>query len=56
MNIYSLSRKDLENYFENINEKKYKALQVYDWLYKKRVNSFEKMTNIKKDIINKLTQ
>ena len=56
MNIYSLSRKDLENYFENINEKKYKALQVYDWLYKKRVNSFEEMTNIKKEIINKLKE
>ena len=56
MNIYSLSRKDLENYFENINEKKYKALQVYDWLYKKRVKSFEEMTNIKKDIINKLKE
>ena len=56
MNIYSLSRKDLENYFENINEKKYKALQIYDWLYKKRVTSFEKMTNIKKDIINKLKE
>ena len=56
MNIYSMSRKDLENYFENINEKKYKALQIYDWLYKKRVKSFEEMTNIKKDIINKLKQ
>ena len=56
MSIYSLSRKDLENYFENINEKKYKALQIYDWLYKKRVKSFEEMTNIKKDIINKLKQ
>lgn len=56
MNIYSLSRKDLENYFENINEKKYKALQVYDWLYKKRVSSFEEMTNIKKDIIKKLKE
>lgn len=56
MNIYSLSRKDLENYFENINEKKYKALQIYDWLYKKRVTSFEEMTNIKKDIINKLKE
>ena len=56
MNIYSLSRKDLENYFENINEKKYKALQVYDWLYKKRVKSFDEMTNIKKDLINKLKE
>ena len=56
MNIYSLSRKDLENYFENINEKKYKALQVYDWLYKKRVTSFDEMTNIKKGIIDKLKE
>ena len=56
MIIYSLSRKDLENYFENINEKKYKALQVYDWLYKKRVKSFDEMTNIKKDLINKLKE
>ena len=56
MSIYSLSRKDLENYFENINEKKYKALQVYDWLYKKRVTSFDEMTNIKKGIIDKLKE
>ena len=56
MNIYSFSRKDLEKYFEQINEKKFKAIQVYEWLYKKRVNSFEEMTNIKKDIIKKLKE
>lgn len=56
MNIYNLSIEDLENYFLNINEKKFKAIQVYDWLYKKRVNNFEQMTNIKKDIIEKLKQ
>ncbi len=56
MNIYSLSRKDLENYFESIGEKKFKALQVYDWLYKKKVASFDEMTNIKKDIIQKLKE
>ena len=54
MNIYGLSKKDLENYFENINEKKYKATQLYDWLYKKRVKTFEEMTNIKKEIIDRL--
>lgn len=54
MNIYSLSRKELEKYFESIDEKKFKALQVYDWLYKKRVKTFDEMTNIKKDIIEKL--
>ncbi|MBR3363084.1 MAG: 23S rRNA (adenine(2503)-C(2))-methyltransferase RlmN [Bacilli bacterium] len=54
MNIFNLSMEDLENYFLNIGEKKFKAVQVYDWLYKKRVNSFDKMTNIKKNIINLL--
>ena len=50
MNIYSLSRKDLEEYFDSIGEKKYKAVQIFDWLYKKRSYSFEDMTNIKKEI------
>ena len=43
MNIYSQSLEDLENYFLSINQKKFKAIQVYDWLYKKEVNSFEEI-------------
>ncbi len=53
-NIYDYSLDDLANYFLNIEEKKFKAIQVYDWLYKKRVNSFYEMTNLKKDLIDKL--
>ena len=34
--------------------KSYKATQVFEWLYQKRVSSFEEMTNIKKDVIEKL--
>jgi len=56
MNIYSQTLNELENYFENLGEKKYKATQIYDWLYKKRVSSFDEMTNIKKDIIKKLKE
>ena len=56
MHIYSQSLEDLENYFLNINQKKYKAVQVYDWLYKKFVTSFDEMTNIKKEIILKLKE
>jgi len=56
MNIYNLTKEELEDYFESINEKKFKAKQIYDWLYKKRVDSFDEMTNIKKEIINKLKQ
>ena len=54
MNIYNLTVDELERYFESIGEKKFKATQVYDWLYKKRVNSFVEMSNIKKEIISKL--
>ena len=56
MNIYGKTLKDLETYFTDIGEKKFKAIQVYDWLYKKRVNSFEDMTNLKKSVIEKLKE
>ncbi len=56
MNIYGKSLEDLEKYFTDIGEKKFKAIQVYDWLYKKRVNSFDEMSNIKKSVIEKLKE
>ena len=46
--------KDLEKYFIDNNEKKFKALQVYEWLYDKRVSSFFEMSNIKKELQEKL--
>lgn len=55
-NIYGMKRADLEEYFTTINEKKFKALQVFEWLYLKRVNDFSLMTNIKKEIQEKLKQ
>ena len=54
MNIYGIKRVDLEDYFIKQNEKKFKALQVYEWLYDKRVKSFYDMTNIKKEWQEKL--
>ena len=56
MNIYGFTRNELEDIFDKIGEKKFKATQVYEWLYKKRVNSFDEMTNIKKDVIDYLKQ
>ena len=56
MNIYNMTREDLEKYFESIGEKKFKGIQVFDWLYKKRASSFEEFTNIKKDVITKLKE
>ena len=53
-NIYGIKRKDLEEYFLSNGEKKYKALQVFEWVYQKKAKSFKDMSNIKKDIQDRL--
>ena len=54
MNIYDLTLNELEEYFLSIGEKKYRATQVFDWLYEKRVSSFSDMSNLSKEIIDGL--
>lgn len=54
-NIYNYKLIDLENYFESIGEKRFKARQIYDWLYIKKVNDFKYMTNIKKELQDRLS-
>ncbi len=49
-NIYNLTLKELEEYFISINEKPFRAVQVYEGLYKKRYTSFDEMTNISKEL------
>ncbi|MCK9478523.1 MAG: 23S rRNA (adenine(2503)-C(2))-methyltransferase RlmN [Firmicutes bacterium] len=48
--IYGCAINELEEYFLGINEKKYRAIQTYEWLYQKKVFSFDEMTNIKHDL------
>ena len=52
--IYDFSKERLENFFLENGEKNFKATQVYEWLYKKRVNSFDEMTNVSKSTISLL--
>lgn len=54
--IYSMTLNNLEEYFISIGEKKYKAKQLYDWLYIKRINSFDSISNIKKEVIEKIKE
>ncbi len=56
ISIYGITLKKLEDYFVSMNEKKFKATQIYDWIYKKRVKSFDECINVKKDTIEKLKQ
>ena len=51
MNIYGVTLSELENYFIENNDKKFKATQVFDWVYKKRVKNFDDMRNISKETI-----
>ena len=51
-NIYGITFEELEDYFIKNNDKRFKATQVYNWVYKKRINSFEEMRNVSRDTIN----
>lgn len=53
-NIRELSLKQLEEYFENMGEKKFRAKQVHEWLWQKQAMSFANMTNLSKDLRQKL--
>ena len=53
-NIYGVTHKSLEEYFINVGEKKFKATQIFEWLYQKRVNTFDDMSNVSKRAIEKL--
>ncbi|MBF0775266.1 23S rRNA (adenine(2503)-C(2))-methyltransferase RlmN [Streptococcus azizii] len=54
--IYSLSRADLIDWALKQNEKKFRATQIWEWLYRKRVQSFEEMTNLSRELIAKLNE
>ena len=53
-NIYGLSYEDLEKVFLDIGSKKFHAEQLFRWLYEKRVESYEEVTNIKKEVLDYL--
>ncbi len=55
-NIYNYSLKDLENIFLEMGESKYRASQVFEWLYIKKARSFSEMTNLKKELVNVLSE
>ncbi len=53
-NIYNYTLEELETYFIEQKEKKFRATQIYEFLYKKRVKSFAEMTNVGKNTIDNL--
>ena len=55
-NIYDYTLRELEEYFVSIGDKKYRASQVYDFLYKKRIDDVSMMSNIGKKVQEELIQ
>ena len=56
LNIYGMTLEKLEKYFEDIGSKKFHARQLFDWLYVKRIKDIDNVTNIKKEVIDKLKE
>lgn len=54
--IYGLTIDQLTDWFLEHGQKKFRAQQVWEWLYKKRVKSFSEMSNINKDCIQLLEE
>lgn len=50
--IYDKTINQLEEFFISIEDKKFRSVQIFEWLYLKRVNSFDSMTNIKKEVLD----
>ncbi|HEY0356119.1 MAG TPA: 23S rRNA (adenine(2503)-C(2))-methyltransferase RlmN [Flavisolibacter sp.] len=55
-NIRQLSLQDLEIFFESIGEKKFRTKQLWEWLWQKHAFSFADMTNLSKELRQKLAE
>jgi 23S rRNA (adenine2503-C2)-methyltransferase len=53
-NIRTLTLDELTQYFLSIGDKKFRAKQAWEWLWKKHAQSFEDMTNLGKELREKL--
>src|SRR5699024_12009884 len=52
--IYAMTKDTLTEWLLEIGEKKFRAQQIWEWLYQKRVQTFQEMTNLSKNLIEKL--
>ncbi|WP_151671508.1 23S rRNA (adenine(2503)-C(2))-methyltransferase RlmN [Nitrincola schmidtii] len=56
INLLGLSPKQLEDFFESIGEKRFRAIQVLKWLHQQGASSFDEMTNISKTLRQRLAE
>src|SRR5687767_8536300 len=54
-NIRHMSLEQLTDYFLGQGEKKFRIKQVYEWIWKKNAQSFDDMTDLSKELRQKLS-
>jgi len=54
--IYSMTFDELSDWIVEQGQKKFRAQQIWEWLYRKRIGHFSEMTNVNKDCINLLQE
>lgn len=55
-NLKGLNLSQLQTFVESLGEKKYRAVQLFTWLYSKGVPTFDEMTDISKEFRDTLKQ
>ncbi len=56
INLYALDEAELAAYLAALDERPFRAKQIWQWLYEKRVSSFDAMTNLPRATISKLKE
>lgn len=54
MNIYGLTIEEMEEYFLSLGSKAFHAKQLFSWLYEKRIEDYKDITDIKKELVEKV--
>ncbi len=52
--IKTLSLSELKYFLKNNNEKEFRAKQIYQWIWQKNAQNFDEMTNLSKELRDKL--
>ena len=55
-NIYNSSFVELKSFFIDLNEKAFRAEQLWNWLYVKGISELSGLNNISKNVINKINE
>ena len=53
-NLIGFTREELQDYLVSLDEKPYRGLQIFEWIHNRGVIDFDSMTNLGKDLIEKL--